>query len=112
MAERSFSITRLPGFGTIAMLTFVLLYLPILTLVVFSFNAAAIHVALGRLFASMVRGRVPEPAGARSLDALALAGRDRVGHRDHRGGHGRARHHTHQPVSWPDADLRADQPAA
>ncbi len=40
MAERSFSITRLPGFGTIAILTFVLLYMPILTLVVFSFNEA------------------------------------------------------------------------
>ena len=38
MAERSFSATRLPGFGLIAMLAFVALYLPILTLVAYSFN--------------------------------------------------------------------------
>jgi spermidine/putrescine transport system permease protein len=36
---RSFSATRLPGFAAIAMLTFVMLYLPIFTLVGFSFNA-------------------------------------------------------------------------
>ncbi|MFU8883260.1 MAG: ABC transporter permease [Rhodobacterales bacterium] len=35
---KQFSITRLPGFGAIALLTFVLLYLPIIILVVFSFN--------------------------------------------------------------------------
>lgn len=35
---RQFSITRLPGFGAIAVLTFVLLYMPIIILVVFSFN--------------------------------------------------------------------------
>lgn len=38
---RNFSITRLPGFATVAVLTFFLLYLPIFTLVVFSFNEAA-----------------------------------------------------------------------
>jgi len=36
---KSFSVSRLPGFGAIAIFTFVLLYLPILILVVFSFNA-------------------------------------------------------------------------
>lgn len=36
---RSFSVRRLPGFGTVAIVTFILLYLPILVLVVFSFNA-------------------------------------------------------------------------
>lgn len=41
MARRSFSITRLPGFGFIALATFVLLYVPIITLVVFSFNEQA-----------------------------------------------------------------------
>lgn len=41
MAERAFSATRLPGFATIAILAYVILYLPILTLVVYSFNAAA-----------------------------------------------------------------------
>ena len=36
---RSYDVRRLPGFGAIALATFVLLYLPILVLVVFSFNA-------------------------------------------------------------------------
>ena len=40
MAERGFQISRLPGFATIAIAAFVLLYLPILTLVVYSFNAS------------------------------------------------------------------------
>ena len=39
MAERRFSATRLPGFATIAMLAFLALYIPILTLVVYSFNS-------------------------------------------------------------------------
>ncbi|MDO8881674.1 MAG: ABC transporter permease [Pseudotabrizicola sp.] len=39
MAERSFEVSRLPGFATIAIAVFVLLYLPIATLVVFSFNS-------------------------------------------------------------------------
>ncbi len=41
MSARSFSITRLPGFGLIALATFVMLYVPIVTLVVFSFNENA-----------------------------------------------------------------------
>jgi spermidine/putrescine transport system permease protein len=40
MADRAFSPTRLPGFATIAITAFVLLYLPIITLVVYSFNGA------------------------------------------------------------------------
>ena len=36
---RSFSATALPGFAAVAMLTFIMLYLPIITLVIFSFNA-------------------------------------------------------------------------
>src|SRR3989338_4767154 len=39
MAERGFSVARLPGFSTIAIVVFVALYLPIITLVVYSFNA-------------------------------------------------------------------------
>lgn len=39
MAERSFALARLPGFTPIALAVFVALYLPILTLVVYSFNA-------------------------------------------------------------------------
>lgn len=40
MAERGFEISRLPGFATVAIAAFVLLYLPIATLVIFSFNAS------------------------------------------------------------------------
>jgi spermidine/putrescine transport system permease protein len=40
MADRSFSATRLPGFATVAIAAFVLLYLPIITLVTYSFNAS------------------------------------------------------------------------
>ncbi|MBS0126780.1 ABC transporter permease [Thetidibacter halocola] len=38
MAERRFSVAGLPGFATIALGVFVCLYLPIVTLVVYSFN--------------------------------------------------------------------------
>jgi spermidine/putrescine transport system permease protein len=38
MAER-FAVNRLPGFTTIAVLAFLMLYIPIITLVFFSFNA-------------------------------------------------------------------------
>ncbi len=38
MAARGFTLTRLPGFNLIAVLVFVALYLPILMLVVYSFN--------------------------------------------------------------------------
>jgi spermidine/putrescine transport system permease protein len=38
MAER-FAVNRLPGFTTIAVLAFLALYIPIVTLVFFSFNA-------------------------------------------------------------------------
>jgi spermidine/putrescine transport system permease protein len=40
MASRNYDIRRLPGFATIAVATMVMLYLPILILVVFSFNDA------------------------------------------------------------------------
>jgi spermidine/putrescine transport system permease protein len=39
MADRAFSASRLPGFAAIAIGAFVLLYLPIFTLVTYSFNA-------------------------------------------------------------------------
>ena len=39
MANRSFSVSTLPGFGPIAIGVFVALYLPIITLVFYSFNA-------------------------------------------------------------------------
>ncbi|WP_149589960.1 ABC transporter permease [Tabrizicola flagellatus] len=40
MAERGFEISRLPGFATVAIAAFVILYLPIVTLVIYSFNAS------------------------------------------------------------------------
>lgn len=39
MARRDFSASRIPGFATVAILVFSALYLPILMLVVYSFNA-------------------------------------------------------------------------
>ena len=40
MAERAFHVARLPGFATTAVIVFVALYLPIVTLVAYSFNAS------------------------------------------------------------------------
>ena len=40
MAERPFDATRLPGFATTAVIVFLALYLPIFTLVAYSFNAS------------------------------------------------------------------------
>lgn len=40
MADRSFQVARLPGFATTAVIVFLALYLPILTLVAYSFNAS------------------------------------------------------------------------
>jgi spermidine/putrescine transport system permease protein len=39
MAEQRFSVSRLPGFSTIAVGVFIILYLPILMLVIYSFNS-------------------------------------------------------------------------
>lgn len=40
MATKSFSVSTLPGFTTTAVIVFIALYLPILTLVAYSFNAS------------------------------------------------------------------------
>jgi spermidine/putrescine transport system permease protein len=40
MARADYDVRRLPGFGVIAIMTLILLYLPIVVLVIFSFNAA------------------------------------------------------------------------
>jgi spermidine/putrescine transport system permease protein len=40
MAERSFRVTDMPGFAAIALCAFVALYLPIMALVIYSFNGA------------------------------------------------------------------------
>ena len=47
MADRAFSVARLPGFSTIAIVVFVALYLPIITLVVYSFNASRLVTVWG-----------------------------------------------------------------
>ncbi|MDQ2065791.1 ABC transporter permease [Xinfangfangia sp. CPCC 101601] len=39
MADKSFEVSRLPGFGAIAVVVFLVLYVPIFTLVIYSFNA-------------------------------------------------------------------------
>ncbi|XDB00114.1 ABC transporter permease [Sulfitobacter sp. LCG007] len=39
MADRTFSVSRIPGFATIAVIVFILLYLPIAMLVAYSFNS-------------------------------------------------------------------------
>lgn len=41
MTRKTFAVARVPGFAGIALLSFVLLYLPIFTLVAYSFNAAS-----------------------------------------------------------------------
>jgi spermidine/putrescine transport system permease protein len=40
MADRGFQVARLPGFATTAVIVFIALYLPIFTLVAYSFNAS------------------------------------------------------------------------
>lgn len=39
MADKSFEVSRLPGFASVAMVVFLVLYVPIFTLVIYSFNA-------------------------------------------------------------------------
>ena len=46
MAEKGFNLRRQPGFGLITAITFTVLYLPIVALVVFSFNAGSAVSAL------------------------------------------------------------------
>jgi len=41
MARRAFTVARLPGFATVALVAFLALYLPIFTLVAYSFNGGA-----------------------------------------------------------------------
>lgn len=74
---KSFSIKRQPGFATIAMLCFFLLYLPIATLVVFAFNAGtSIAIWQGfslRWFESAWNNQQVIEASWRSLRIAAVA---------------------------------------
>ncbi|OQM77016.1 spermidine/putrescine ABC transporter permease PotC [Pseudaminobacter manganicus] len=74
---RHFDISAQPGFATVAMLTFVLLYLPIVTLVVYAFNAGN-SIALWegfslRWFISAAQNERVQEASIRSLVVAAIA---------------------------------------
>ncbi len=77
MAERGFSVRSLPGFGTTAIVTFLALYAPIVTLVVYSFNAGPTissweGVSL-RWYADAWQNRAVQDAAIRSLVLATLA---------------------------------------
>jgi len=75
--SRHFDIRRQPGFATVALFTFFLLYLPIAVLVVYAFNAGeSIAVWEGvslRWFASAADNRAVRDAALRSLGIAAAA---------------------------------------
>ena len=77
MAERGFAVARLPGFATVAVGVFVCLYLPIVTLVVFSFNGGpSIAVWEGfswRWYAVAWQNEAVQDATVRSLVVAASA---------------------------------------
>ena len=71
MSDRPFAIKRQPGFATIALICFVMLYAPIITLVVYSFNAgSSIAVWEGfslRWYAAAWENELVQDAAIRSL---------------------------------------------
>ena len=78
MAERrSFSATALPGFTTVAVAVFAMLYLPIATLVVFSFNDSVSIGAWGgfslRWYAAAWENEAVQQAAIRSLIVASFA---------------------------------------
>ncbi len=76
MVGRDFDVRRLPGFGLIAVLTVIMLYLPIVILVVFSFNAEQSQTQWGgfslRWYEAALNNRQVVDVSLRSL-WLALA---------------------------------------
>lgn len=70
-SPRAFSIVRMPGFATVAIATFVLLYAPIMTLVVYSFNGSESVALWGgfslRWYAAAWENTVVQEAAVRSL---------------------------------------------
>jgi spermidine/putrescine transport system permease protein len=74
---RRFDIRSQPGFGTIAMFTFALLYLPIITLVVYAFNASESLTVWGgfslRWFNDAWQNEAVKDAAWRSLVIAAFA---------------------------------------
>lgn len=71
MSDRPFAIKRQPGFATIALICFMMLYAPIITLVVYSFNAgSSIAVWEGfslRWYAAAWENELVQDAAIRSL---------------------------------------------
>jgi spermidine/putrescine transport system permease protein len=78
VADRAFSITRIPGFATVAILTFVLLYLPIVVLVVYSFNGIPSFSRFEgfslQWYEAAFANRAVREASVRSLWLAAVAG--------------------------------------
>jgi spermidine/putrescine transport system permease protein len=111
MAERR-SRLRLPGFATIAIAAFVILYLPIFTLVVYSFNARAKAWPSGADFRCTGTG-MPGPTSRQGCDP-AVADHRVMGIRDldHGRHDGRAWHHPPPRLQGADVHLCDDQPAA
>lgn len=77
MGKRAFSIKRQPGFASIALLCFVMLYAPIITLVAYSFNAgSSIAVWEGfswRWYEAAWENEIVQDAAIRSLVVAACA---------------------------------------
>lgn len=77
MAEKSFAVARLPGFATIAIGVFVVLYVPIITLVFYSFNAGNTLTSWQgfslRWYADALENRAVQEAAMRSLLLAASA---------------------------------------
>jgi spermidine/putrescine transport system permease protein len=75
--RRSFAVTTLPGFTTVAIVAFVALYLPIATLVVYSFNAANSMSSWGgfslRWYEAAWANRAVQEAAGRSLVIATVA---------------------------------------
>ncbi len=77
MASRAFKIKRIPGFATVAMLVFVILYAPIITLVIYSFNAADSMATLNgfsfRWYVSAWHNDAVQSAALRSVTIASFA---------------------------------------
>lgn len=77
MADRAFAATRIPGFATVAVAVFAVLYLPILTLVAYSFNANNSIADWGGLslqwYATAWENEAVKEATVRSLVIAAVA---------------------------------------
>ena len=107
-----FSLKQQTGFATIAIVCFLLLYTPIVTLVIYSFNAGK-YIAIWEGFSfqwyvSAWNNEAVQDA-AIQLPGLGDAG---LGIFDRPGHHGGPRHHAHPVLSRFDRGLCHDQPAA